>query len=160
MRKRKPVGKTLLVLFALLLTMAPGISAYTDQITVKAPDAWQAALKVLKPYGIKKEDPEKMVIETVWIKDTVVRSRGFLKKISGKYYERRYKLNVSITQRDYDTEIHVHGRYQLRPLDARSDLLLWKKIKPTAADYQIEQDVFMNILKTLEIARNSETQNG
>lgn len=159
MRRLNRVRRLSLFL-TLLLAGAPSIFAYTDQITVKAPEAWQAALKVMKPYGIKKEDPEKMTIETVWVKDTVVRSRGFLKKITGKHYERRYKLNVTITQRDYDTEIYIHGRYQLRPLDTRSDLLLWNKIKPTAADYQIEQDIFMNILKTLEIARNSETQNG
>lgn len=147
------------LLWIVLLSGIPAAFSYTDQITVKAPEAWQAALKVIKPYGIKREDPEKMIIETKWVKDVVVRSRGILKKLTGKHYERRYKLTIFITQRDYDTEIRVAGRYQIRPLDTHSNLMLWKKIKPTAADYQIEQDIFMDILKTLELARG-ETQNG
>ena len=147
-----------ILFFVVLLIWIPAVFAYTDQITVKAPEAWQAALKVIKPYGIKKEDPEKMTIETKWVRDTVVRSRGVLKKLTGKHYQRRYKLKVFITQRDYDTEIQVAGRYQIRALDTHSDLILWQKIKPTAADYQIEQDIFMDILRTLELARG-ETQN-
>lgn len=155
MKKLKLIKKFSSFVLAAILTGTPGIFAYTDQLTVKAPEAWQAALKVMKPYGIHKEDPEKMTIETKWVRDTVVRSRGrgVLKKLTGKHYERRYKLNLTITQRDYDTEIHVAGRYQVRSLDTHSNLMLWKKIKPTAADYQIEQDVFMNILKTIELTR-------
>ncbi len=152
--------KVLLVMLFVVFAGMSSLDAYTDQITVKAPEAWQVALKIMKPYGIKKEDPKTMTIETKWIKDTVVRSRGPLKKLTGKYYERRYRLKVSVTQRDYDTEIQIKGRYQIRSLDTRSNLILWETIKPTAQDYQIEQDIFMNILKTLEVARNSETQNG
>ena len=130
--------------------------AYTDQITVKAEEAWTAALDVVKPYGLHKTDAKKKLIETDWVHDTVVRKGKWLfKGVFSKTYERRYRLSLRIMQRDYDTEIEVRGNFQERPKEVQSNLFMWQKVKPDADDLDVERAVFMRILSRLELARTA-----
>lgn len=143
---------------AVILSVLWGQSAafaYTDQITVKAPEAWEAAKEVLKPRGVKKIDEENYIIETKWVTDRVVRSRGMLKQFASQTYERRYRFRVKVTQRDYDTEIEVKGTFQERPHETNSSILMWQSYRPEGIDYDVERQVFMQILNRLELARSS-----
>ena len=128
--------------------------AYVDQVNVKAEEVWAAAQEVLKTYGFKKVDAQARRLETKWITDRVVRSRGLLKKYASKTYERRYQIIVTVQQRDYDSEVSVRGVFQERPLENKQQLYLWKKYKPESADYDIERQTFMSILNRLELSRN------
>ncbi len=142
-------------LFAVLLfSFSRALYAYTDQITVKAEEAWKMTLEVLSPRGISKQDDKNYVLETKWVTDRVTRSRGLLKNIAKQTYERRYRLKVKVTQRDYDTEIEIRGTFQERPYEQNSSILLWKKYRPEGIDYDLERQTFMQILNRLALARN------
>ncbi len=133
-------------------------AAYTDQITVKADEAWRAALEVVKSYGLHKMDARKKFLETDWVQDTVVRKgKWVFKGIFSKTYERRYRLSVRVTQRDYDSEIEVRGNFQERSKEPNSYLFSWQKVKPDGDDLDVERVVFMRILNRLELARSSQT---
>jgi uncharacterized lipoprotein len=128
--------------------------AYTDQVTVKAEEAWQAAQEVLKQSGLKKVDETKKTLETKWIHDRVVRrGKGVFKNITSQTYDRRYRLTVRIVQRPFDTEIEVKGFFQERPVTGNPNHLLWKKVRPQIDDLDVERTFFMRILNRLELAR-------
>lgn len=131
--------------------------AYTDQVTVKADEAWAAALEVLKPKGFEKIDERNYTVETKWTQDRVIRSRGILKNIASQSYERRYRLTVKVIQRDYDTEIEVRGKFQERPVETNQHLILWRKYRPEGSDYDIERQVFMQILNRLQLNRTGQS---
>ena len=151
--KTREIG-ALLVWVGLLMMPSSGW-AYTDQITVKAEEAWQVAQNVLKSTGFKKLDPEKKVLETQWVHDRVLRKgKGLLKLIASQTYDRRYRLRVRVTQRAFDSEIEIRGTFQERPMGPVSSKLSWKQVRPQTEDFDIERALFMRILNHLQMARN------
>ncbi len=152
--KKKPFSK-ILFLPVFLLFCTASAHAYTDQITVKAGEAWQAALDVLKPYGFHKTDAKNYTLETNWISDQVVRKgKWLLKNVASKTYDRRYRITLKVLQRDYDTEIEIRGKFQERPHEMNSQLILWTSVKPESEDFDAERAIFMRILSRLELARS------
>ena len=147
--------KILFGLFLSLLFCAGTAQAYLDEVTVKAEEAWGAAQEVLKVHGFKKLDEKHFTLETNWVTDRVVRSRGALKNFTSKTYDRRYRIVMKITQREYDSQIQITGVFQERPVENNQSLYLWQKYKPEGMDYDIERQVFMQILNRLELARTN-----
>lgn len=150
---RYEMKKRLYFLILMICFSSGKIHAYTDQITVKTEEAWAAAQTVLKSKGFQRIDEKNLTLESKWITDRVVRSRGLFKKFASQTYERRYRLTVKITRRDYDTEIEVTGKFQERPVETNQHLILWRKYRPEGSDYDIERQTFMQILNRLELAR-------
>ena len=109
-----------------------------------------------KVHGFKKRDEKNHTLETNWVTDRVVRSRGLLKQFTSKTYDRRYRIVVKITQRDYDSEIQINGVFQERAVENNQQLILWQKYKPEGMDYDIERHTFMQILNRLELARHGQ----
>ena len=130
--------------------------AYTDQITVKADEAWQAAQEVLKKDGFDHLDSESKTLRTKWIYDQVVRKgKGPLKKITSVTMERRYRMSVHVVQRPFDTEIEVRGNFQERTMGNNRTSISWKKVRTKSEDFDLERAIFMRILNRLEIARTN-----
>jgi hypothetical protein len=130
--------------------------AYTDQITVKADEAWQAAQEVLKTSGFHKLDHKTKTLQTKWIQDRVVRKgKGVLKNFTSETVERRYRLTVRVIQRDFDTEIDIRGSFQERTMGNNHTSISWKKVRTQSEDLDIERAIFMRILNRLELARTS-----
>ena len=130
--------------------------AYTDQITVKSDEAWQAAQEVLKPSGIDKLDPATKTIRTKWTHDRVVRKgKGVFKNIASVTMERRYRMTVHVIQRPFDTEIEVRGDFQERTMGVNQTSYTWTKVKTKSEDFDLERATFMRILNRLEIARTN-----
>lgn len=130
--------------------------AYTDQITVKADEAWQVAQEVLKVNGLDKVDHDNKTLRTKWVEDRVVRrGKGVLKKITSVTMQRRYRMTVRVIQRPFDTEIEVKGDFQERTLGVNQTSYSWKKIRTKSDDFDLERAVFMRILNRLEIARTN-----
>ena len=139
----------------ILVLMPKDIFAYTDQITVKSEEAWQAVQDVLKNQ-IKTIDHNAKTLETKWVQDTIKRSRGPFKAYTSKTVDRRYQLKIKLVQRPYDTEIEIRGVFQERPHELEYHQLSWQKIHPEMADFDIERRVFMQILNRLELSRKGE----
>lgn len=142
----------------LLLTLAIPFSAfaYTDQITVKADEAWAAVLRVFENQKLRKMDPQKMFLQTKWVEDEVVRrGPGILKNYTSQTYDRRYRLSIQVVQREYDTEIQIKGSFQQRTMSP-NNVVSWKRVKPKTEDFDIERATFMRILSRIELTRNSQ----
>lgn len=150
--------KILLILSFALLPVCQPLYAYTDQITVKADEAWTAVQEVLKN-RIQKIDQEKKVLETKWKTDMVRRARGPLKEYMSRTVDRRYRFKVTVTQRDYDSEIEIRGSFQERPHEPNSYVLAWEKVKPETEDFDVERALFMQILNRIELARKGIQEN-
>lgn len=140
-------------MLVLLIKVSP-LCAYMDQVTVKAPEAWEAAKEVFRKTGFKKIDEKKYRFETKWIEDEVTRSRGLLKGIASQKYQRRYRISVEIRQREYDSEIEIHGTFQERPLNINQQYLMtWQTVHPETEDYEVERQGFMRILGQLQFMK-------
>ena len=152
---RKKIWKILPFIFAALFGMENPLRAYSDEISAPVEEVWQAVQETLKPYGMKKIDPQKNEIESRWIQDRVKRSRGILKAVASQIYTRRYRLKIRLKPLAHLTGVEVRGRFEERPLDSPPSGK-WRRYKLQAVDYDIERDFFMQILKGLEIHRQNE----
>ena len=140
----------------MLAGRSSAVWAYTDQITVKADEAWQAAQEVLKIHGFHKVDAASKTLQTKWIQDRVVRKgKWVLKNVASQTYERRYRLTVTVVQRAFDTELQIRGTFNERPITSAAVPLSWKKVHPKSEDFDVERAIFMRILNRLEIARTN-----
>jgi hypothetical protein len=128
---------------------APGWAVYSDELGVPVEEVWQAALIALKPSGIRKADFDKKVIETKWVEDRVVRSRGLLKKVTGENILRRSKFKVTFKTVGIATEIRIEGVFRDKP-HSTGPMVSWRKVKPELQDIKLEQALFFKILKALE----------
>ena len=137
---------------ALFLGVGP-LMAYTDKMAVETPEVWKAVQAVAAPYGVRKADSKKYEIETRWIQDLVVRSRGLWKKLgTGENMQRRYRVKIRLKEEPYATEVGIHGVFQERSYGS-GPAIPWRNIKPESEDYAVERDFFFKILKQLETTR-------
>ena len=142
-----------LVPFFLALSSVTPLLAYSDKIAVPIEEVWQAANEALAPYGVRRVNEEKKHIESDWMEDRVLRSRGLLKNIAAKLYQRRYRIRIQLApEEDYATQVKIEGIFQERPLDAKP-ILSWRTVKRETADYKVEYDFFTKVLKQLETHR-------
>lgn len=155
-----PFAKKFLMLAAVffLWGRTPAVfAAYYDEVAVGAAEVFHAAEQVLKPYGIRKADFEKKVLETRWQEDTVERSRGLFKHILKQQYYRRWRMKISLHEREGGTEVQVKGVFEERATETGPSIP-WKRVKTSGLDHQIEREIFFKILTRIETLRDlSET---
>lgn len=138
---------------ALFLFLAAALPAYArfeeTFVGVKMDEVWQASQQALEPYGIRKKDDAKRMIETKWTEDTVVRRRGFLKKITAGRYRRRYRFQLQLKEKGPVLQIQIQGNFQEKSADSRG-IDAWRKFKPESQDYELEKEIFKKILMSME----------
>jgi len=138
-----------LLILGTLLSPQGDLFAYTDQIGVSRDEALEAARDVFAPYGIRRDDPEKGIVQSNWIQDHVTRkSQGLLKDIFHQKFDRRYRITYEITEEDYAAVVRVTGKFQQKPSSARPNLP-WQRIRPSSEDYLIEKNFFDSLLAQL-----------
>ena len=136
--------------FLVFLLIAPQAFAYSDHIGVSTDEVWQAAVQVFKPYGIHRSDESKKNLETNWMQDQVVRSRGLLKKIAKARYDRRYRLKFRVSEKAGGADVEIKGVFEEKPVDIGFSVP-WKRVGGVEIDdADIEQDFFMKILRRME----------
>ena len=129
-------------------------ASYFDQVAIPQGEIWQAAYRVLEPYGIKKADPVKGVIETKWVEDKVRRSKtGFFHDILKQQYFRRYRLKLSLKEAMGLTDVQLRGSFQIR--STSGPMTAWRTTKTTGVDHQLEREVFFKILTQIENSRKN-----
>jgi hypothetical protein len=139
-------------LFALIFCPEGAWARYTDEIAVSRDEVWKAAFEALKPFGLRKADEKKMILETKWIHDTVKRRNKLLLNMPSQEYDRRYRVKVLLKDRAGDTLVEVKGVFQQRY--PNHEQKTWETIQPKADDLDLEQEMFMKILNQLSRHRN------
>ena len=127
----------------------PSAALHTDEIAAPYDKVWQAAYEALKPYGIRKANRENLTLESRWIEDRVTRSRGLLSRVAPKQYLRRYRFRIQLEKDYYSTHVKIGGTYQEKSTGAPPSVS-WRTIRPEREEYQLERDLFMQILSRLE----------
>ena len=123
--------------------------AYTDEINAKVEDVWKAAQEIFEPIGIHKKNEKKKTLESIWIQDDVVRSRGWLKKLDKQHFRRRYKIRGKFKQAYDFVKVEISLNVQDLPQSGVRENM-WRSVKPDYQDYQIEKETFMKILMRVE----------
>lgn len=137
-------------LFFLPLAQPSAFSEFSDRVDAPAEEIWAAVKEVLQPYGVRKEDGEKMKMETRWVEDRIVRSSGILKKITKTTYILRYRIHIEVKREEHMWPVlTIRGTYRQRRADAPIQVS-WEKAHP---DTDLERDFFMRVLNKLEEKR-------
>ncbi|HTL47493.1 MAG TPA: hypothetical protein VL688_05460 [Verrucomicrobiae bacterium] len=150
LRKMKGIAAAILI-FAAAVPSASAVSVQ-EEVGAPPPEVYQAALSVLTPYGIDKQDPEKFVVESNWIEDSVERKQKRYIIRTQKKFARRYRVKVTLTPwpRYAVIKIEIDPRY--RPIDSAA-FAPWRKLSSARDDYELAREYFHRILTSIEAAR-------
>ncbi len=126
--------------------------AYHEEIGAGSEEVFKAALQALEPYGIRKQNAEKLTIETNWVEGSSDRTTSLYFTKIEKTLLRRTKFKVSFKSWPRYTEVDIRAEYQFKPLSS-SERAPWRKMKPAFDDYSQERELFRKILSQIEYNR-------
>ena len=135
-------------LFLYLFSTGAAFAVFSDKVMAPPDEVWKAVVGAIKPYGTRKADAKRKKTETRWAYDSVVRSRGLLKKVAKKTYQRRSRMKIDVQDDVGDSILRVEGIFQESSGD--SAVLNWRNVKPQDSDYDLEERMFMTILRQME----------
>lgn len=129
---------------------------FYEEVGAQSQEVYEAAMYILEPHGLKVQDGKKLILETKWIEDRVVREKNFYVSKGPGNYIRQYRMRVSLKAWPRYTEIRIDTHLRYKPVDA-TIATPWRTLKPERQDYELKRDVFQKILAQMEIRRKAQS---
>lgn len=143
-----------LVFSALILFPGPA-TALEEDVEATPGELFSVSREILSESGLDIEDPEKGILQSQWIEDTVMRTHPHLGGFAQKRFDRRTRLRIEITPWTVFTKIRLLSEFRYRPAGS-SRTAPWRELKPDSSDYAVEQVYFGRILEKLGTLRTAE----
>lgn len=147
----------------LLFQNLPSAYGYLDEVLTSPAEVWDAAVTLLeREEGIKSQDRDKGVLTSEWMEDTVRKEKRMFPSMVGvdktlaSTVRRRSRMRIQLTETATGTQIQITGKFQEKPLTGPPHQVRWEKIKPDTEDYDLERQLFFEILE--EISRKRTAQ--